>query len=448
MFKKTLIEQINIKEPCSESWDEMSGNDEVRFCSHCSLNVTDLSAMTRQKALKIVKKAEGGICVRYVQNPVDKTPVFADKLYRITRRAGLAAGVLGVSMTLSTMTYAQGGTGTFDNRETPVKTSCDDSEKDKTESPSAEVSGTVTDSEGKFAAAVAVYLYDLKSGESFMAMSDDDGLYEFKNVRQGDYKITISDEKGNAEVGFLEVSGARQLRQDIALTMPVIAEVTIETLPENQQVIVGGAIAIVIDYENPLSKAVWDENEKRAKKLVIKGANVNVREKKHSNITPLFLAVGNGNLKIAEMLLNFGADVNAVDDEGKTSLMRLDEDANVELVRLLLKHGAKINAVDNYGNTPLISAVGDYADAEILQVLLENGADVNAQNKEGKTALMEAAYDDNFENVKTLILGGANVNLKNNDGETAFDLTSDEKIEKLLKIYGAVGGETTANDNQ
>ncbi len=450
MSKKKLIEQINIKEPCRESWDEMSGNDEVRFCSHCSLNVTDLSAMTRQKALKIVKKAEGRICVRYVQNPVDKTPVFADKLYRITRRAGLAAGVLGASLTLSTMTYAQGGTGTFDNRETSVKTSFDDSEKDKTESPSAEISGTVTDSEGNFAAAVAVYLYDLKSGESFTAMSDDDGLYEFKNVRQGDYKITISDEKGSAEVSFLEISGVNSLRQDIALTkIPVIEAEVIETLPENQQMIVSGEmIAVVIEYENPLSKAVWDENEKRAKKLVIKGANVNVREKKHSNITPLFLAVGNGNLKIAEILLNFGADVNAVDDEGKTPLMRLDEDANVELVRLLLKHGAKINAVDNYGNTPLISAVGDYAEAEILQVLLENGADVNVQNKEGKTALMEAAYDDNSENVKTLILGGANVNLKNNDGETAFDLTSDEKIEKLLKIYGAVGGETTANDNQ
>ena len=439
MSKKNLIKQINVKEPCSENWNEMIGNDEVRFCGHCNLNVNNLSAMTRRKALKIVKKAKGGICVRYMENPVDKTPIFADKLYQITRRAGIAAGVLGASLTLSTMTYAQGGMVMMpSDSEISVKAACDDSEKDKKETPTAEISGTITDSNGNFAAAVSVYLYDLKSNESFSAITDDEGLYEFKNVRQGNYKISVNDEKGNAEVSFLDVSESQEIRQDLALTMPILAETTIEALTENTVFVTSGAIAVVIEYDNPLSKAVWDEDEKAAKKLVIKGADVNVREKTHSNITPLFLAVGSGNLKIAEMLLNFGANVNAVDDEGKTPLMRLDDDANTELVRLLIKHGAKVNAVDDEGNTALISATSNYAETEVLQVLIENGADVNARNKDGKTALMEAAYDDNFANVKTLILGGANVNFKNKEGETALDLTSDEKIEELLKTYGAM----------
>lgn len=437
MSKQKLIEQIKVNKPCSESWDEMTGNDEVRFCGHCNLNVNNLSAMTRRRALKIVKKSKGGICVRYMENPVDKTPVFADKLYRITRRAGVAAGVLGASMALSTVTYAQGGAITFtiNNNETKIEAFQKDDDSDETKSPTASVSGTVTDSEGIFAAGVSVRMFNLTTEESFEAATDNDGFYKFENVRQGNYRIVINDEKGNAEVSFLEISEAVENRQDIALTIPIFAEVTVENTVDIENFISGG-IGISISYENPLSTAVWDEDEKAVENLIIKGADVNVREKSHDNITPLFLAVEGGNRKIVEMLLNFGADVNALDEEGETPLMRLDDDADVELVRLLIKHGAKINAVDNDGNTALIAAA-EYADAKILQILIENGADVNAQNKNGKTALMEAAYEDNFANVKTLILGGADVNLKNNDGETAFDLTSDEKIEELLKSYGA-----------
>lgn len=439
MSKQKLIEQIKVKEPCSESWDEMIGNDEMRFCGHCNLNVNNLSAMTRRKALKIVKKSKGGICVRYMQNPADKTPMFAEKIYQITRRAGLAAGVLGASLAFSTMTYAQGGamTITIDNSETNVEAFQKDSDSDETETPAASVSGTVTDSNGIFASVVSVYLFNLETNENFEAITDNDGFYEFENIREGNYKIVINDKKGNAEVSFLEISGASENRQDIALTMPTLAEVTIAD--ENVEIdsFVSGGIGFSISYENPLSTAVWDEDEKAVENLIIKGADVHAKEKSHDNITPLFLAVDGGNRKIVEMLLNFGADVNALDDEGETPLMRLDDDADAELVRLLIKHGAKINVVDNNGNTALISAA-EYADAKILQVLMESGADVNAQNKHGKTALMEAAYEDNFANVQTLVLGGANVNLKNNDGETALDLTSDEKIEEFLKSYGAI----------
>ena len=59
MKKKKLLDSINVKSPCSESWDEMFGNDEVRFCSHCAKNVHNLSAMTRQKAKELIKNSNG-----------------------------------------------------------------------------------------------------------------------------------------------------------------------------------------------------------------------------------------------------------------------------------------------------------------------------------------------------------------------------------------------------
>lgn len=437
MSKNEFLKQIEVKNPCSQDWDEMTGNDQVRFCSHCNLNVNNLSAMTRKQALKIVRESNGRICVRYVQNPVDKTPVFSDKLYQITRRAGIAAGFLGASLSLSTLAYAQGEPvrPRLINNETEISQT-EKPDEDKTESRTASLSGTLTDSRGNFASGVSVTLTNLKTNESFYADTNVDGFYEFKNVSAGTYKLFVLNEKGNVQLDYLEISEASENRQDLALTLPTVAEVTVE-LPDTELQVMGGAMISTFTYYNPLSSAVSNDDLEEVKNLIAKGADVNGREKEAKNITPIFLAVENGNLEIAETLLNFGAKINARDDEKQTPLMKLDEDASAEIVRLLVKHGAKVNQTDKQGNTALILAA-ESATAEVLQELINSGAEINVQNKEGTTALMRAAYDDDLEKVKILLLAGAEVNFKNSDGETAWDQTSEEEIEKLLESYGAI----------
>ncbi len=53
------LDRVTIPQPCSADWDEMIGNDQVRFCEHCSLHVTNLSSMTRQEAMRFVAKSRG-----------------------------------------------------------------------------------------------------------------------------------------------------------------------------------------------------------------------------------------------------------------------------------------------------------------------------------------------------------------------------------------------------
>jgi hypothetical protein len=43
----------------------MYGNDRVRFCGQCNLNVYNLSAMTREEAEDLIKNVEGRLCVRF-----------------------------------------------------------------------------------------------------------------------------------------------------------------------------------------------------------------------------------------------------------------------------------------------------------------------------------------------------------------------------------------------
>lgn len=63
------LNDIRIASPCSANWDEMYGNDRMRFCGDCKLNVYNLSGMSRQEAEDLVTNAEGRLCVRFYRRP-------------------------------------------------------------------------------------------------------------------------------------------------------------------------------------------------------------------------------------------------------------------------------------------------------------------------------------------------------------------------------------------
>jgi hypothetical protein len=63
MSKRSKL-QLTIASPCPASWDDMEGDDRVRFCGECELNVYNLSAMTESEALKLIAEREGRVCVR------------------------------------------------------------------------------------------------------------------------------------------------------------------------------------------------------------------------------------------------------------------------------------------------------------------------------------------------------------------------------------------------
>src|SRR5215471_17339303 len=57
--------KIRIAAPCNAEWKWMHGNDRVRFCGQCSLNVFNLSVMTTEEAEDLILRAEGRLCVRF-----------------------------------------------------------------------------------------------------------------------------------------------------------------------------------------------------------------------------------------------------------------------------------------------------------------------------------------------------------------------------------------------
>lgn len=59
------LSKVRVASPCPADWDSMIGDERVRFCGQCELNVYNLSAMTKAQAENLIVRTEGRLCVRF-----------------------------------------------------------------------------------------------------------------------------------------------------------------------------------------------------------------------------------------------------------------------------------------------------------------------------------------------------------------------------------------------
>lgn len=81
-----LKDRAFIEIPCPTSWENMTGDDTVRFCGQCSLNVYNISSMTDKEAEAVFAKGKNGdrLCARLYRRP-DGT-VMTDNCPRALRK--------------------------------------------------------------------------------------------------------------------------------------------------------------------------------------------------------------------------------------------------------------------------------------------------------------------------------------------------------------------------
>ncbi|TWU78727.1 hypothetical protein ED733_006439 [Metarhizium rileyi] len=109
--------------------------------------------------------------------------------------------------------------------------------------------------------------------------------------------------------------------------------------------------------------------------------------------TPLSWGAGNGHETIVKLLLENGANINALDRNGRTPLARAIWNQHTTVVKLLLKHGAETETTDYTGkraNTPLTKAI-DIGIEAMVELLLQHGARHDRRDSRGQTPLSLAA---------------------------------------------------------
>jgi len=104
-----------------------------------------------------------------------------------------------------------------------------------------------------------------------------------------------------------------------------------------------------------------------------------------------------------------GADVNAADQGGTTPLIAAapDDDwpapTDPKLMALLIEHGANVNAIGNNGCTALMGA-SFYGDFEVVKLLLKAGAKVSTADAQGRTAI-SLAVEANHLDIASFLKG-------------------------------------------
>lgn len=71
------LEGLHVASPCPARWDDMQGDERVRFCRQCNLNVYNISGMNRDEATQLIGESEGRLCIRMLKR-ADGTVITRD----------------------------------------------------------------------------------------------------------------------------------------------------------------------------------------------------------------------------------------------------------------------------------------------------------------------------------------------------------------------------------
>jgi cytochrome c len=140
----------------------------------------------------------------------------------------------------------------------------------------------------------------------------------------------------------------------------------------------------------PLYWSLFNCKYEAAELLLTKGANVNLTDSFGS--APLYIAVSceDVDLSLLEHLIQKGADINYRNtSDGWTSLHHAISSGSDDVARLLIEKGANINALTDDGTTPLILAVKTDS-VFMAKLLLERGADADWHDFHKKNAMSYA----------------------------------------------------------
>ena len=152
-----------------------------------------------------------------------------------------------------------------------------------------------------------------------------------------------------------------------------------------------------------------------AKMLIQNGANVNAVNQ--NSLTPLHLAVNDDEIDVAKILIENGANIELQDNEGLTPFHQAYSKNDSEFAKLLIQNGANIDAIDVEGDTALHYAV-DNNQIIWVNFLLENGANLNIKNLNGDIPLFSFSDIIQQDTLATLAQHGANINALNGNGVT------------------------------
>jgi len=162
-------------------------------------------------------------------------------------------------------------------------------------------------------------------------------------------------------------------------------------------------------------------------------------DKDFAYTSPLNDAAEKGNIKVMELLIKKGADIDGM-NAAETALHCAISNGHADAVRFLLTRGAGINLGASPDHTPLVSACE--SNPEIALILLEPkwGKRLLLNGRE----LLKASRNGHLELVKALVRRGADVNARDDFGNTPWSIAFHWEHKDVALFLAAHGADTSS----
>jgi len=159
-------------------------------------------------------------------------------------------------------------------------------------------------------------------------------------------------------------------------------------------------------------------------------------------VEELFYAARSGDSRQVKELLEKDPQLaNTENQDGLTPLGFAAHFGKHEVVKVLLEYGADVNAISHSkaayipSNTALHAVIAGERDMEVIKELLRNKANPNLLDSNGHTCLHTAAFhDDHVDLIQLLLSCGADVDAKVEGGKDAISLAKERGHLRVVKL--------------
>lgn len=195
------------------------------------------------------------------------------------------------------------------------------------------------------------------------------------------------------------------------------------------------------DLRIALQRASEAGNEQAVKLFLAKGAKTDVITEK--GLSPLHRAVEKGHLGVVRLLLDSGVSPETRDQSGRTVYIFAALRGQNEILDLLIEYCADSNAVDNEDRSTLdVLASDTYQPSRFneatVRTVISTGVDPEKVDKLGRTALQTAAAYGNLVVARALLSGPgkplANIHAFNDRGKTALHFAAENNHSEMVRL--------------
>jgi hypothetical protein len=187
------VDRLRVASPCPTNWEQMSGDDRVRFCELCNLHVYNISRMTRKETEALITNTEGRICARLYRRS-DGTIITKDcpvGLRAIRRRAAKVTGAVFATV-VSLCGSIMGQKPNAKDQASCGRQVTISRKVTESQTATGVIAGTVFDPLGAVVAGARVIITDPKSGKTSETESSTDGRFQVSGLPAGIYDLTIT----------------------------------------------------------------------------------------------------------------------------------------------------------------------------------------------------------------------------------------------------------------